>query len=297
MKKMLLLFATLLLIGVGCSKDDEQTSLLPSPKEAVDNDTLVETTFTQQAYLFCQQRGNTIRIRFDSTKNARVIECVFDNGSACPAEAFMEGTCEANTSTTPYPRIAQVGEVTTDNTPRFCDTVAKPVCGVDGRTYTNACIAAQQRVALASSDGPCIARETDATPLARLQETQTKGNNRSFSGNTGSSIDSKSVNTGENGIPSAPPQVDEYPPWIDISISLLNEDNSTKMATIEECQYDNRTYFLHLERCPDCFSILQTREGSIVCYPHNDISGSCPPGFDIEKKQQMCTEIWRKPIP
>jgi hypothetical protein len=47
--------------------------------------------------------------------------------------------------------------------PRACTTIFDPVCGCDGRTYGNACQAAQARVSVESS-GPCPTPTPTATP-------------------------------------------------------------------------------------------------------------------------------------
>ncbi|PIT86947.1 MAG: hypothetical protein COU33_00335, partial [Candidatus Magasanikbacteria bacterium CG10_big_fil_rev_8_21_14_0_10_43_6] len=84
------------------------------------------------------------------------------------------------------------------------------------------------------------------------------------------------------------------PGWLEISISLLAADNSTKQASLEQCTISGNTYYLQSERCPDCFSILYEPRGGIVCYPHNDLIGDCPPSFSYTNRNRICTHIWEK---
>jgi putative hemolysin len=289
MKKIFFTVAILLLAGLGCSSDEkkqpeETTTVIES------NETIVETTLDQQAYVFCQQQGNTIRIAFNSAKNRHSIECVFKNGTTCTAAAFMDGTCEASLPTETYPIIAQTGEAPILGIPRFCESIATPICGVDGRTYTNACIAKQQGIAV-QIEGPCIKEETDATQLNTPLEEQQSYQQQQPSSDP---VVVRHPTIGQGAI--IPTNPSEQPGWLDISLSLLDADNSTKQATMEKCTISGQTYYLQSERCPECFSILYTYNGDITCYPNNDLTGTCPNNFSYTRRSNICTQVWKKSI-
>jgi hypothetical protein len=72
--------------------------------------------------------------------------CGTRGAHACPDEQYCDyvrGKCGSDDS-----------GGTCEDVPQICDDLAMPVCGCDGKTYSNACDAARQRVSV-KSDGAC----------------------------------------------------------------------------------------------------------------------------------------------
>ncbi|MBP9760986.1 MAG: hypothetical protein KBD15_01960 [Candidatus Magasanikbacteria bacterium] len=296
------LCAVLFVSGCGTKTQTTDTSPSSTP-QIIDDSVVIETTPDQQAYILCTQTGNDIRIRFDSSRNKRVIECVFDNGSTCLASDLLAETCEKGIPIESYPALSLSGNHLDPTVPRFCDSVAAPVCGTNGNTYTNRCIAESLRVSV-QAEGSCPNIEPDSNVLGipNGNAVTVVNNGQPISSGGGgaqpTSISNDVFTGGQQApvlpnTPQQPANPNALPSWLNASLSLLDTDPTNSQAFVERCTIAGTQYYLQVERCPRCFSMLYTSAGSIQCYPHNDITSSCPRGFSYGSRGAQCTVIWK----
>jgi len=281
MKKNPLLFgvaALFLLLGAGCSSKDET----PQDPEVP----LVDTTVQQQAYLFCTQKGYEIQIRYEAAQNRNVAYCVFNDEKECESIAFMQDRCPAESRPTPEDERSQMFEpVPGDEFPlRLCDLKAQPVCGTDGKTYTNGCIAEFLGVQIAehnacegnSETGPNTANTSPIVDVSVLPER----NSRTGSGS--SRTDSNDRRTPTPGTTESA----NTNAWVEIPLSLLQSTANTN-ARIDRCtQNGQTTFFVH-----DDFPTLYNTKGEVICYPEHDINNACPSYITSGTYTNSCTRV------
>lgn len=263
----ILWLSVVLMLGVGCSKKAQPEISTPPQQENIPQENVVIVpTKEQQAYLVCTHAGHTIQISFNATTRTRETYCVFENKKSCLASALLDGTCTLGvTETSTRPKVALSTEGLVQG-PRFCEPIADPVCGEDGKTYTNECVALQQLIQVVGR-GYCA---SDETPL--LSQEAEKESNLASS-----------------------PAASGKPDWLSIPISLLTSANVSVPARISECKVSGTIYYLQSEQCPGCLQILYNSKGDVVCYPEHDIDNTCPKAFQtVAGANTYCSQIWVK---
>ncbi len=283
MKKLITpaLFASMfLLLGAGCF------SSTPEPKPAVQSDDIVSSTPMQEAYLFCTTKGYTVHIeRGPDSLNGHVY-CQFDEARSCPAFEYLSGDCDIDSADGQLPSetaaIIEESDLVLSSGPRFCPAFAEPVCGEDGRTYVNDCVAELQGVNV-TEEGACasyvtlegVADETDASgrKVRTVRPTPSRTVRDSSSGSTSSRT---------RDVPASSPD------WLDVLVALMKGDASLTTASVDSCKVGSRTYYVQRGD----FSVLYDTRGQAMCYPGRDVYDTCPESFT--KGEFTCQQIWKK---
>ena len=252
----------LLLAGAGCSsgtaKDTEQTQPPTSTKPIVRKQPVTDPTET--ALDFCESQGYNIIFTFDEVTKTNDMFCAFTANTGCEALDYYRGACLPSTSV-----AIGVGLEGLENI-RTCDRTELPVCGEDGNTYINQCIANLQQIRIIHT-GACTGEDkktegfipttlpgsTDETPIVK-----------------------KTAYTQESTL------------WLNTLANLLIQKKGSK---IEKCTFGGDVLYYQEEGCPTCFSTLYNATGSIICFPDNDLAGSCPIHFNKDVRSS-CSVIW-----
>lgn len=290
----------------GCGEEEPST---PPPPQVIDNETLVSSTPAQRAHANCVSQGYDLVIERSEITGPELF-CEFPDDSRCPALSFLLGDCEPETALV-------LGDATTTaalddvfDRPRFCEPIAEPVCGVNGRTYSNECIAEQQAVPV-QYEGTCdpsiepTSPPTvyDPNPFKEVDVQETQSANSGANGTSLSNDGNSSQGTiPQQSAPQAPAQqVDQapiytdegIPDWLAVPFSLIDGNQSVTEAWVERCRVAGATYYLQVENCEDCFSTLYDESGTLMCNPSHDLNGSCPGSFQ-NGKPGSCIVILRK---
>jgi hypothetical protein len=156
------------------------------------------------------------------------------------------------------------------------------VCGVNGHTYLNSCLAAETNVAIAHT-GACTPEEVAASippgaPTERQERTSPTVRERV------TNVFSRGTNEEEE-VTVPPPATNDpevatqssRPAWVDTVISLIEATEPTHPPMyIEQCTREGFTYYLEANGTGDVVSTAYTTDGTIICYPNRDFSNSCP---------------------
>lgn len=251
----------MLVIGAGCGTDqppeeiqtDERpAAAAPVIKKQPRNDEPIE-----EALDFCEAQGHAVTFVFDPISKTNRMYCEFQKNIGCDALDYYRRRCTTNTAIAI--RLPDIEHVS------FCPDQEEPVCGEDGRTYINQCIANQQQVR-AIHDGPCTKADI-ASPVSTPSESEQP----SRIGTSNLESDGSADTT-----------------WLNPLINLLSKKPN---ARIEECTYDGQTLYYQEESCPECFGTLYSQSGAILCFPHNDLTNECPPSFSVDARSS-CRVIW-----
>lgn len=277
-KKTILVLVLLVLAGAGCDAvpQDNETSSTSTSIKVSDP----ELTLDQMAYLFCQDQGYRINISYDERYINGLISCIFDDGNSCPAVNFLDGSCGPQHK--PASQDIAFTGFKDPSIPRFCEQVSAPVCGANGKTYANECIAQQEEVDVVNQ-GPC------GGPQATVElpdEPEKVGVESSKSPSTGSSRTTRTVNvrSSQTKAVSVP---DNHPMWIDTLIGLLKTD-LTPGTAVEYCKVGTKSMYLQT----GSLSTLYKENGLVSCYPSKDDKELCPDEF--WSSRSSCSVIWRK---
>lgn len=277
----------ILLIGAGCS-DTKNTN---TPDGPVDNETVVPSTPIQQAYALCVSQGYL----FDINQTDRGYEffCLFPEERRCDALAFLNEECRRDIAVkviTPS-STASIDDVF--DAPRFCEPIAEPVCGNDGRTYSNSCIAKQQGVELAHQ-GTCTEGQEPSNPPT-VPEPPITGNGVAQGGTSSNNSESSSVPPQSDYSAPEPIYTEQgIPDWVAVPFSLVKDNPSIASASVARCSVAGTIYYLQVENCPTCFSTLYSDNGSLMCNPSHDLNGSCPAAFANGNVPSSCQVVLRK---
>ncbi len=265
-----LLFTALLLMGAGC--DQEETA-----KETVTLTTTTPTVKKQPikpddpAEKFCKDGGHELIIRFDQETQSSKSFCRFSDLTECDANDFYTGGCSTGEGSL-LPETKPKEDI---NIFTACGTEYEPICGQDGLTYTNNCLAQIQGIIISHS-GACVSGKTTTAP-------DYKPNQKTPSTKSGKSESFSDL----------PPTVDtSMPNWIGVVKDfILSSSAKSPRAFIEKCNYAGDTYYFQSDGCADCFSVLYDSDGSSICYPGNNLASECP-GSISNKYRPGCTRIW-----
>ncbi|MBU0661212.1 Kazal-type serine protease inhibitor family protein [Patescibacteria group bacterium] len=251
------------------------------------NEQLVKLTPEQELYLACTEAGYSVAIRFDYKENTQVIYCVLQEQPEwlCPAKQLIAEQCGEKPEHLDDQYLTMVTEDILEESPRFCEPIATPICGTDGRTYTNACFATQQNIGI-SKEGPCTT-QTPMTPPNTPPPPITSG---------GSAITAYAIIPPEGPyttVVTESTQVQSAPSWLDIPIQMLRDEDTTYQVVIYRCIVKNTTYYYEDKDSSFGLDTLYTPDGEVICYPNNDFDRSCPLDFRNNDKPG-CTPIWKR---
>lgn len=278
MKKHLLFFSSLLILGIGCNTAPVQQVELADPEQVVQKQP-DKSDPMELVYSFCEKNGNNIVVQFDEQSKTSRPFCVFSNNTQCDAVAYMNGECGPQNGAKIF---ANTGNDVAALL-RTCTSEDPVVCGADGRNYTNRCVAELQHI-VAKHTGVCTADEQAETfiPTDPASTTPATG-----SGTVGSS---SGVPTGS----ATPDEQDKAAEWLPLLYQLtLTIGKETPRASVEKCTADGTVTYHYQEGGKNPFTVLYTESGTVQCFPKNDITAVCPTFIKENKRAEYCKEVWR----
>ncbi len=263
-KKIILLITALLLITIlpGCGKTKEKNIGDRATPTIVNTSTSTQVvrmpdTETKIEYTFCESKGYELIIRFDKETQSSKAYCRFPDTTECEAISFMRGECNQGNSSSTV-EITKVEEPIKNI--RECPKNYDPVCGANGATFTNECIANSQNVKVVSL-GTCQKNNESTT------EQTTSGTGIKFDYST--------------------------PYWLPtITDMFLLEPKSSPAAFVEKCAYDNKIVYYASYGCANCEDMLYDENAKLICYPNKDLTKNCPDYFNLNTKKSYCKRIW-----
>lgn len=258
---------SILTIGAGCSSKPQITAPTTTPKVIIKKKPATPEV-KSPSLDFCQNHGFEVVIRFDQKTQTSKTFCQFKDGSECVADEYMHGKCAPGKGAV-GPNFAKSSAV--PNEFAVCTNEFEPVCGVDGISYTNICLAQIQGIKILHK-GVCINVETSVNsptvsdvadePIGYVQGAQTSNLNDWL------------------------PAVKDF---------VLSMPKSSPPAFIEECSISGTKYYYHSDGCIDCFVVVYDKNGETYCFPNNDIDNSCPVKFTKQNRIKYCERIWQDP--
>jgi putative hemolysin len=260
----LCLLGLLLLVGAGCGpgaqENTSESQTTTSTATAVRKPPAVDPSVAALDY--CESQGYSIIFTFDEVAKTNRMFCAFTKTAGCEAIDYYRGSCVPSTSV-----AIDVGPEGLENI-RTCDRTELPVCGEDGNTYINQCIANLQQIRILHS-GACTAEETANASQQQTTIQQPQG--------------TPSIEDIQKGT-----YTQESTLWVNTLANLLSQKEGSR---IEKCTFGDDALYYQQEGCPDCFSTLYNSGGDIICFPHNDLAGTCPAYFN-KNARTSCTLIW-----
>lgn len=283
--KVLLLCAALIFIGAGCGDSDEvvntptdqptdtQQEQQPTPPQSPE--TLQgPLSELQKSYIKCINDGSQPSLKFDDRANGTKLFCIVEDTIECDAIEFLNDTC-------PTEKDFQDAneQILVDQS---CTLDINPVCGDDGYSYANRCIATLQNVT--------ILHEGKCDPSNRPQPSD----DTTTDPETPDPVPlPPSNNTPGNNDTTQPPATNPNgdPLWLDVLTDLARQEANSQHTTIESCSINGKQMYLKAGNCPTCFSILYNKKGNVSCFPDNDLRGNCPGNFSLANKASQCRII------
>lgn len=325
MKKLLLILALMLtVVGVsGCGENDQsaeenlepfvQNVVIKRPKDLL-------RTPLEKAMTVCEENGFKVSV-IEDYEGVETL-CVFDDGTACDIFDFSKGGCDKTAGSSPIEAESTQAIATL----RYCNANNLPVCGSNGITYSNECIA-QVEGAEVASEGPCPGSAEDAAGKSRTgdffsnltnnitkrtsrttKKAQTPSGNDIDKSTSSNSSESRStsnvtvVNKQQQSrqssaklktvlkASSGPVALDD---WFDVLIDVAESEAKRAPGTIVEmCQYSSKiVLFYKSDGKINGFDTLYDIDGEIVCFPKHDINGLCPAKFDVNNRTN-CEKVF-----
>lgn len=212
---------------------------------------------TKAEYNFCESHGYELIIRFDKTTQSSKAYCRFPDTTECEAISYMRGECNQGNSSVTY-EVVKVEQPI--KTIKECPKNYDPVCGANGATFTNECIAASQNVKVVSL-GTCQ-KNNDTTGTSNVQP------------------NTNSISTSQ-------------PYWLPVITDMfLLEPKSTPSAFVDKCVFDTKTVYYASYGCANCEDVLYDADANLICYPNKDLTKDCPDYFNLNTKKSYCRRIW-----
>ena len=258
-----------LLVGAGCNGSNSGNTATSTDSATSTHDVVKKPGGVEPldyAIEACEHSGYDVILKYDNETKTTDTYCQFNSGYACEAVSYITGTCTTTSTNRMY-------LVTTNGMPqniRTCSNEEQPVCGKDGITYMNSCIAGLQQIAI-QHQGVCSIEEQQAS--SGSDSTNKTG------GTTGGST--QTTGSSKSDIPS----------WWGYIPSIIGY-SGRQTATKEICTYEGNAivYFVE-DNCPECFSTLYNKSGSVLCHPSNDIANSCPNFFKKDSRSAYCKKM------
>ncbi len=267
-KKILFSFIALIFIGAGCVSNDNQVSDLPD--EIFRKPASIANPLTD-AYVFCEKSGNKIVVQYDAASDDSKVFCVFSNNSQCDALAFAQGACSKGNGA----KVFTGNGLSDTQLMRSCGVTDPAVCGIDGKNYTNSCIAALQNIPVLH-EGVCSKTESSLQAKQFSNQNQVSSGQQNNNSQSGSSqID---TNTGDSAN------------WLNMVISLTSsQPTKSPRSKISKCGINNDYYYYFEQGGSEKFAVLYNEDGETYCFPGNDVTEACPENFS----GNSCKQIWR----
>jgi len=253
-KYLLIIVLALVFLGAGCSTPDKPVAVTNTStiKTVIKNPTPSEPK--NPAYDYCENQGFEIIVRFNKDTSTSEAFCRFADTTECPADDYYLAKCAPGKGA----EVTRTATQTEDY--QVCSQEYQPVCGANGMTFTNACVAKTQEIKVAYT-GECQEKIADKVTTAP-SKTITQPNNK-------------------------------IPDWLTLTISLLkNEARQTPPAYVAKCGFGDKIVYFESSGCPNCATILYSSTGSVLCYPDNDYNNSCPSYFSKKSVSTNCVKIW-----
>jgi hypothetical protein len=264
----LALFAVLLLVGAGCGSTEPIVEETTKPELT---QTLVKKPAdlppVEKAYEFCEDQGYNVVVAFDEQSEQHRISCIFEDNTQCDVVSYFESTCGPGKSGKLSLGVASGDSLTNL---RYCDTTSPAVCGSDGKNYTNRCAASQLGVQILH-EGLCSEAEKANRLVPESPQSAAASSHQT----------SQSTKQSSSGTPS----------WLPTVYGIVQAQSpKSPRPIVERCVYTEGTFYHYYD---GGFSTLYNTDGSVGCFPKNDITEDCPTFFSISNRKSNCAQIWR----
>lgn len=270
-----LLSITILIIGAGCvtkKTPTNQSDVATSTAEIIKKKSKIDTS-TNPAQSYCEKSSNELIIRFNETTSSSIAYCRFADMTECEVEKYFKQTCAPGQGAEQYTPPEKI------NNFAICTNEYEPVCGANGVTYTNTCLAQVQGI---------IISHTGACSQAEQQKNEPQKNPTADSVNSSANSQTKNTistdgNTSTNDLG-----------WLTVTKDFaLSAPKSNPPAFIEKCSYSGNTSYYFSPGCDSCITTLYNKTGNIICYPSNDLDNTCPTYFTGAYRSNYCTKVWK----
>ncbi len=281
-----LCLTALLLIGAGCGDDETETPA--AAQQVVVKKPANETNPFQIAYDRCLDEGYSVRTE-ENEKGEATFYCVFPGNTGCELTSYTAGACHSGSGAiTLTSNIDPLLEKL-----RSCTSDSPPVCGDNGKNYVNECVAAVQGIPV-KHEGLCLQQEVAVapTPVATVPTPSITPATPSSAANPPPASTGVTAAPKPTVPPSLPPDTPAASAWLSLVMDLLSgEPAATPRAQIEKCVYQNTlVYYTDSGALP---GMLYSSDGSLICYPDNNLNNLCPSFFKVKNRSTNCSVIWK----